>query len=417
MAALLLGLAPALAGAQNRDSALDDQQPAIQARPGGPELTPRTSQEQPVTKGTRLVLTNNAGEVVVQSWDRDVVKIEATHGERDTVDVQTADQTLRIRNRSTRGPSGLVDYRLTVPRWMPVNLSGSYLEGSIEGTTAEVTVETVHGNVRVVGGSGAVSVRSVMGTILVDKASGRVQATTVNEGIRLTNVTGDMTAETTNGDIVVENAQTSSLEVSTVNGDVTFNGTVRDNGAYRLTTHGGDVRVGLGGAANATVFVRTFQGDFSSDFPIELPQGQSRDSGSKRFNFTLGNGSARIEVQSFNGDIHLARRTVPTAEQEREERRRGRRQGAAAPTPPTPPTPPAAPTPAAKPVPAPKPPPPPLLEMEWVTPGIEFDRMTAPDVWEWATQPLPPLPPAPPVLRVPSPPLPPVPPAPEGGIE
>jgi DUF4097 and DUF4098 domain-containing protein YvlB len=405
MAALLLGLVPAMATAQNRGTASDDQQPPIQARPGGPELAPRTSQEQPVTKGTRLVLTNNAGEVVVQSWDRDVVKIEATHGERDTVDVQTADQTLRIRSRSARGASALMDYRLTVPRWMPVNLSGSYLEAAIEGTTAEVTVETVHGNVRVVGGSGAVSVRSVMGTILVDKASGRVQATTVNEGIRLTNVTGDMTAETTNGDIVVENAQTSSLEVSTVNGDVTFNGTVRDNGAYRLTTHGGDVRVGLGGAANATVFVRTFQGDFSSDFPIELPQGQSRDSGSKRFNFTLGNGSARIEVQSFNGDIHLARRTVPTAEQEREERR-GRRPGMAAPTPPTPP---AVPTPAGKPAPAPKPPPPPHHEIESATPAIPLDWVTLPDALEWATPPVPPVPPAPPVL--------PVPPVPEGDVQ
>ena len=359
---VLLGLLPsAVAGAQDRDALNDAQQPPIQARPGGPESTPRTSQEVPVTKGTRLVLTNNAGEVVVGSWDRDMVKIDATHSDRESIDVQTADQTLRIRSRATRGPSSLVDYRLTVPRWMPVNLSGSYLEATIEGTSAEVTVETVHGNVRVVGGSGAVSVRSVMGVITVDKASGRVQATTVNEGIRLTNVTGDMTAETTNGDIVIENAQTSNLEVSTVNGDVTFNGTVRDGGAYRLTTHSGDVRVGLGGAANAMVFVRTFQGDFSSDFPIQLPEGQSGDSGSKRFNFTLGTGSARIEVQSFNGDIHLARGAVRSEQEERDERRRTRRPGATAPAAPVPPV---APTPKA--APAPKPPPPPPLE-----PGIQ----------------------------------------------
>jgi hypothetical protein len=201
-----------------------------------------------------------------------------------------------------------------------------------------VTAETVNGNIRVVGGSGAVAVRSVAGRITVEKASGRVQATTVNEGIRLSGVAGDMTAETTNGDIVIENAQTSSLEASTVNGDITFNGTMRDNGAYRLTTHDGDVRVGLGGAANATVFVRTFQGDFSSDFPIQLPEGQSNRSGAKRFNFTLGSGSARIEVQSFNGDIHLARTTVTTREEERALRRnQSKPQPAPAPKPPKPP--------------------------------------------------------------------------------
>ena len=85
-----------------------------------------------------------------------------------------------------------MDYQITVPRWMPVNLSGTYLDATIEGTTAEVTVETVHGNARVVGGNGAVSLRSVEGVITVDKASGRVQATTVNEGIRITNSTGEI---------------------------------------------------------------------------------------------------------------------------------------------------------------------------------------------------------------------------------
>jgi len=259
----------------------------------------------------------------VSTWDRDQVRVQATHSDREQIDVQTADTTLRIRARGTRGPTNLVDYHLTVPRWMAVNLSGTYLEATVEGTTAEVTVETVHGNVRVVGGSGNVSARSVQGTITVDKASGRVQATTVNEGIRVTNVSGDVSADTTNGDIVVDNAQTSSLTVSTVNGDVTFNGTVRDSGSYRLTTHGGDIHVGLGGANNAIVFVRTFQGDFSADFPIQLPEGQSARSGSKRFNFTLGNGSARIEVQSFNGDITLAKGRVLTAEERRELRRKG----------------------------------------------------------------------------------------------
>jgi DUF4097 and DUF4098 domain-containing protein YvlB len=303
-------------------SSVDAQQPPIQARPGGPESSPRTDQTIDVAKGTRLVLNNNAGEVVVRSWDRDQLRVQATHSEREKIDIQTAEMTVRIRARAARGPASLVDYQITVPRWMPVNLSGTYLESTIEGTTAEVNVETVHGNVRVVGGTGNVSARSIEGIIHVDKASGRVSAFTVNEGIRVTNVTGDVSAETTNGDIVIENAQASSLEVSTVNGDVTFNGTVREKGTYRLTTHGGDIRVGLGDAANATVFVRTFQGDFNADFPIQLPEGQTPRSGSKRFNFTLGNGSARIEVQSFNGDIVLAKGRILTPEELRQQRRK-----------------------------------------------------------------------------------------------
>src|ERR671913_550639 len=351
LAALVLALStPALA--QPRDGAGDPQQP-IQARPGGPESGPGSEKTVDVTKGTRLVLSNQAGEVVVRSWDQDRVRIQASHGSRETISAETTDNTLRIRTtRATgsRGPGGLVDYQITVPRWMPVNLTGTYLDATIEGTQAEVTVETVHGNAKVTGGNGAVSLRSVEGVITVDKASGRVQATTVNEGIRITNVSGEITAETTNGNIFIDSATTSNLEAFTVNGEVTFNGTIRDNGAYRLGTHNGDIRVGLGGANNATVFVRTFQGDFTADFPVQLPEGQNARSGSKRFNFTLGNGSARMELQSFGGDIVLARKQVTSRSEERRRRREG-----LAPLAMPPPPPPPAPNPA----PTPKPPKPP----------------------------------------------------------
>ncbi len=344
----------ASADAQPRDGSNDVQQP-IQARPGGPETGPGSEKTVDVTKGTRLVLNNQAGEVVVRSWDQDRVRIQANHGSRETISAEITDNTLRIRTQrtgSSRGPGGLVDYQITVPRWMPVNLSGTYLDATIEGTQAEVTVETVHGNARVTGGNGSVSLRSVEGVITVDKASGRVQANTVNEGIRITNSSGEISAETTNGDVFIDNAQTSNLEVFTVNGEVTFNGTIRDSGVYKLGTHNGDIRVGLGGANNATIFVRTFQGDFAADFPVQLPDGQNARSGSKRFNFTLGSGSARIELQSFGGDIAVARKAIVSRAEERQRRRMNM-----APAPPAPPTPGVVPAPA--PLPTPKPPKPP----------------------------------------------------------
>ena len=139
---VLMGLALAGVPAMAQDRSADAQQPPpIQARPGGPEGNPRTDQTVDVAKGTRLVLSNNAGEVVVRSWDREQVRVQATHSERDRIDIQNAENTLRIRARTARGPASLVDYQITVPRWMPVNLSGTYLESTIDGTTAEVTVE------------------------------------------------------------------------------------------------------------------------------------------------------------------------------------------------------------------------------------------------------------------------------------
>ena len=130
-----------------------------------------------------------------------------------------------------------------------------------------------------------------------------------------------------------------------MNGDVRFEGPTADKGLYRVTTHNGDIRVSLGAQANATVFVRTFGGDFSSDFPVTLPEGMSNRDGNKRFNFTLGGGSARVELQSFQGDIHVSRGPLPPERQRRRgahhcrharrrsrspSRARGRRPGACA---------------------------------------------------------------------------------------
>ena len=92
---------PALA--QPRDGSNDGQQP-IQARPGGPENGPADEKTVDVVKGTRLVLSNQAGEVVVHSWDQDRVKIQASHGAREAISAETVDNTLRIRTTRTGHP-------------------------------------------------------------------------------------------------------------------------------------------------------------------------------------------------------------------------------------------------------------------------------------------------------------------------
>src|SRR5215208_6136816 len=103
----ILGLAIALAFsgpalAQARDASADAQQP-IQARPGGPDIGPGSEKTVEVTKGTRLVLSNQAGEVVVRSWDQDRVRIQASHGARETISAETVDNTLRIRTTRSSG--------------------------------------------------------------------------------------------------------------------------------------------------------------------------------------------------------------------------------------------------------------------------------------------------------------------------
>ena len=108
-----LALSSAPAFAQPRDGSADAQQP-IQARPGGPEVGPGSEKTVDVTKGTRLVLSNQAGEVVVRSWDQDRVRIQASHGARETISAETTDNTLRIRTQ--RAPAAAVRAASSITR-------------------------------------------------------------------------------------------------------------------------------------------------------------------------------------------------------------------------------------------------------------------------------------------------------------
>src|SRR3954451_21821568 len=105
-----------------------------------------TDQTVPVAKGTKLSVNNFAGDVIVKTWDKDAVRVEVNHSDRETVDIKVVDQTVSVRSRSTRGgPSRSLDYVITVPTWMGISVNGTYADVTAEGIGGDVSVETTHG--------------------------------------------------------------------------------------------------------------------------------------------------------------------------------------------------------------------------------------------------------------------------------
>lgn len=268
------------------------------------QQAPQTDQTVPVQRGARLVVNDFAGEIIVRAWDKDAVRVQAEHSSRERIDIKASDTVVNVRPHSSLGPPRSMDIQITVPSWMRLDLSGTYTDVTVDGVQAEITVETVRGDVKVKGGSGFVSLKSVEGLVSVEGAKGRVNVRSVNEGVHLADIAGDIMAETVNGGITLERIQSVSVDVATVNGDLAYDGTVQNSGVYRLTTHNGDITMTVPESANATVSVRTFNGDFVSAFPVNVEDNPRRN---KRFNFTLGSGSARIDLESFGGTIRLRR--------------------------------------------------------------------------------------------------------------
>jgi len=271
---------------------------ALVALLAGPDLDTTVA----VQRGQRLEISAQTGEIVVRTWARNAVRIQATGENLARIGIDQSASVVSIRGAASRGAPGSVSFELSVPAWMSLRLSGVNTGMRVTGTDAPVTVETLNGDVEVTGGNGLVSLRSVQGAVTLIGAKGKLDVNSVNSEVRVRDVSGELQAETVNGDIRLEKVQSDNVEASTVNGDVAYDGTIRASGRYRFATHNGDVTVTVAEGTSAVVSVATFQGDFESSFPVTLTERHG-----KRFEFTLGGGSARIDLESFGGTIRLVR--------------------------------------------------------------------------------------------------------------
>ena len=266
-------------------------------------------------RGQRIDVNAYGGEITVHAWNRNAVRVEAAGANEDQVEISSSAVAVSIRTHGRHGPPEEINLRISAPPWMSLRLAGVNTSIKVEGIRAPISVETVEGNVDVTGGEGLVSLRSVQGSVTLRGARGRINVNSVNEDVEVRNSAGDIAAQTVNGEITLQVIDASSVDASTVNGDISYSGPIRSGGRYALSTHNGDLVLTVAEGTSASVAVSTFSGDFESEFPVPFRGTQK----GKGFNFTLGSGSAQVTLESFQGTIQLVR---PGSEQDPSRRKR-----------------------------------------------------------------------------------------------
>ncbi|MEO5988764.1 MAG: DUF4097 family beta strand repeat-containing protein [Candidatus Eisenbacteria bacterium] len=271
-------------------------------RTAGPSL--RTDTLVVVQKGMSLELTNFSGVINVNAWERDAVRVQAEHSRRDRIVFGQKDKTLLVEAENRQGLPSFVNYYLTVPQWMPLQLSGINAEIAINNVNGKVNAESVSGDVLVRGTSGALELSSIEGTVRVMDAKGSVEATSVNNDVRLERIAGTVSVESVNGSIRLEQLTSHEVSASSMNGTVVFLGDFKRKGRYAFTSHMGNIVVGVPEDAELDVSVINFLGGFRTGFPLR--NGASPKRGAE-FNFTLGSGGSSLDLESYQGLIQLMR--------------------------------------------------------------------------------------------------------------
>ena len=262
-----------------------------------------------VRSGARFELTSVSGSVRIRSWSRSDIRVNAqSDGAR--VNVDASPSAVSVRAIPRRG-EGDVDFTISVPVGTALEVHTISADIDASGVNGEARLGSISGGVTLTGSSGDVEVESVSGDVSASDIRGHLEIASTSGDVQARQVRGDVTARSVSGDVSMDQVDAQDVGVETVSGDVGFSGPIHENGHYRFRSHSGDVTVRVAGELNAVVDVSTFSGDLEPDWPITVSPGHLRP---REWEFTIGNGGARLNLESFSGTIYLRRGTSPRRE-------------------------------------------------------------------------------------------------------
>ena len=293
-----------------------------------------------VGPGMTLALSSLAGDISVTTWDRNEVRVQAEHDRGDRLIAEMRDATVRLGMSSSESSPAEVEWTLTVPAWLPLELSGVECEITVSGMRSSVRAQNMRGDITVDACEGPLEANSVEGEVHVSNSRGTVTAGSINSVVRIVRATGPVDAQTINGDIQLVKVESSNVDASTVNGRVYYASGYLPRGRYMFSSHNGKLFVPMPDDQHVKVSMSSFQGEVESSIPVPNPAPAPRARG-RHFRFVMQDGRAwpdpatvpptpstpraprapstpsapqgvtagiapEIELESFNGLIRLA---------------------------------------------------------------------------------------------------------------
>lgn len=267
----------------------------------------------PLDGATLLDVEADGGTIVVGTWDRPDVRVQAAHSIRTFISIERSrNGTLSVETDANRGPAGIADFTITVPSTLNLNLEGMYTDITVEGANGSVEAETLQGDIIIRGGRGTIRADATTGEVLVEGAEGEIEVETAAGDIRFVNVGGNVVAESAGGDIFFENARATSVDAGSTGGRLQYQGTFQPTGRYFFGSHGGSVLLIVPEGTSATFNLATIHGSVTTNVNGTL----ERLERGQRNSITVGTGGAIVEVETFGGRVAVMRQGTEGALQQ-----------------------------------------------------------------------------------------------------
>jgi hypothetical protein len=255
--------------------------------------------------GGKLVIKGSSGDIIVQSWDQNEVKIR----EDLVMDVYTREEAEEVVQRTSnsysasgitiyiRGSDGRNEirrsYQVSVPKKFNLDLNTSGGDISVQSVSGTVELNTSGGDVELMNIDGQTQVRTSGGDLVFKEISGPLQAHTSGGDVDMVNINGEASVNTSGGDISVVNAK-NRVTVQTSGGDI---GIERVDGDLIASTSGGDVSAAH---CKGRIDLNTSGGD------VEMIDMTGEASANTSGGDIVGQGfESKVDVRTSGGEISL----------------------------------------------------------------------------------------------------------------
>jgi DUF4097 and DUF4098 domain-containing protein YvlB len=300
---------------------------------GGTGPTVNADRKFSVTGPVRIELTNGAGTSRVIVGAASEVQVHAEFwaksrmfhdGERRLSEIAANPPITQEGNFVRVGGSGErwsgvnVNYTITVPVDTQIRaMSGSGtlevigIKGPANFTNGSGTIRAskIAGDVQAIAGSGHVQLSQIQGVVQVTAGSGTIELVEIHGDIRAQAGSGDIkitkpadSVEANSGSGSITLGQVSAdLRLHTSSGDVTVEGNPLSNTYWDMRTSSGSVTLHVPTNADFRLYARTSSGDIDTQIPITM----EGTTGKHELRARIGDGKARVEIETSSGKILL----------------------------------------------------------------------------------------------------------------
>lgn len=273
----------------------------------GPASADEIVARQAMSPGQWLAIKNRSGSIEITGWDRQEIEVIGdVSGRESRIDIEDRGSKVYVQVTSRGGRPGRADLQIRVPTNTKLEISGVSSDIEVDNITGTQKLSSVSGDIASEMHGADLLVNTVSGSIEIvgHEQSASLEMSTVSGDAEAKDVSGEIHATTTSGTLEVDGSAVDRLSMNSISGDIDFAGELQNDARVDLETVNGDVMLDIQDGLEAAFDLESFNGYIASIDGVESKR-KSRYGPGRYLDYVRGSGSARVRINTLNGDIEV----------------------------------------------------------------------------------------------------------------